>query len=83
MMLGGRQPSKLDETLDGEPVRQWRLGPVGPGDRQRHPPGRAALADEHQLRTGATPFQDDRHSLAGQRMERMGDNNRARNRALV
>jgi hypothetical protein len=75
MMQEGRQPSKLDETLDGESMRQWRLGPVGPCNRQRHSLGRAALADEHQLRTGATPFQDDGHSLAGQRMEWMGDNN--------
>ena len=49
--------------------------------RQRHPPGRAALAHQHQLRALPATLQDDRQTLPGQRVERMGDNNRVRNRA--
>ena len=60
---------------------QRRRRPVGPRHRQRHPPGRAALAHQHELRALPATLQDDRQPLPGQRVERMSDNNRVRNRA--
>ena len=51
--------------------RSWYL--VSPADRQGHPPRQTSLADQHPLRPRATPLEDDRQSLAGQRVERMSD----------
>jgi hypothetical protein len=50
--------------------------PVGPADRQRHPPSRTGLADEQPLMHGAPPLEHDREALTEQRVERMGNNDR-------
>lgn len=61
--------------------RGWH--PIGPADRQGYPPRWTSLADEDPLRPRAAPFEDDRQSLAGQRVERMSDDDRVRNRTRL
>ena len=81
MIDHGDQPGQLDQTRRSQPVTHRRRPPVGPPDRQRHPPGRPALAHQHHLPTRTAPLKNDRHPLTRQRMKRMGNNNRIRNRA--
>lgn len=50
--------------------------PISPADRQGYSPRWTSLADEDPLRPWAAPLEDDRQSLAGQRVERMANDDR-------
>src|SRR5213596_1290292 len=75
------QVSQLDQALRGQPVAQRGGGPVGPAHRQRHPSGRASLADQDELGPRTAALQDDSKPLTGQRMEAVSDQHRVRSRA--
>ena len=81
MIERGDQLGQLHQGIRGEPVGQRRRRPVAPAHRQRHPPSRAALAHQHQLRFRAATLQDDSETLPGQRMEWMRNNNPVRSQA--
>jgi hypothetical protein len=66
------------QPLDPETMAQGRRGPISPGDRKGHPSARASLANEHQFGSRAAALQDDHQALAGERVERMGDDDRFR-----
>jgi len=74
------QARQLDEPAGGQTMVA-ALGPtVGPGDGDGHPSGRSSFAHEHQLGARAASFEDDGEALAGQGVERVGDDDRVRNR---
>jgi len=83
MLQCGHQIGEIGQALDREPVRLSSRRPVRPGDRQRHPPSRAAFTDEHPLGSGAALLEDDRQALATERVERVGDDDRLRKRARL
>jgi len=83
MLQRSRQHRELDQTLDSEPVGLPSGRPVGPGERQRHSPGRAALADEHPPGPRPVLLEDYDQALTEQRVERVGDDDRVRKRARL
>ncbi len=83
MVQGIDQAGQLDEPAGGQAMVA-ALGPtVGPGDGDGHPSGRASLAHEDDIGARAAPFEDDGKTLAGQGVERVGDDHRVRNRARM
>src|SRR4029453_3195523 len=81
MPKGCGQAGELGQAVQRQPVAKWPRRAIGPADGHRHPPGRATLAHQHKLSAQAAPLEDDREALPGQRVERVGDENRVRNRA--
>ena len=80
MVQGIDQDGQLDEPAGGQAMVA-ALGPtVGPGDGDGHPSGRASLAHEDHVGSRSTPFEDHDEALAGQGVERVGDDDRVRNR---
>ena len=68
---------EFGQPLGRQPAAQRRLTPVGPRLRQRDLPADAARANEHCARPAAPGIQD-LQPLAGQRVERMSDNDETR-----
>jgi len=83
MLECGAQRHQRSQALDGESVSLPGGRSIGPGDRQRHPPARATLADEHPLDPRAVLLEDDGQTLAEERVERVGDDDRFRKRARL
>ena len=77
-VFGATAASARLRGLDPETMAQGRRRPVSPGDRKGHLSARAALANEHQVSPRAPALQDDHQALAGERVERMGDDDRFR-----
>jgi hypothetical protein len=67
------QLGQCRQPLDSEAMAEGRRGSISPGGRQGHPSARASLAHEHQFGSRAAALQDDHQALAGERMERMSD----------
>ncbi len=80
MLQGRDQLGERGQAFCRKAVAQGSRCPVGPTNRQGHPPRRTSLTNEHPFRSRAPPFEDDLQPLARQRVERMGDNDRVRNR---
>jgi hypothetical protein len=78
MAQGDDQRSQLGQALGQQSVAERRRSPVGPADRQRHPPSGASLTHQHQFGSLAVPFEDDGQALTRQGMEGMGDDDRIR-----
>src|SRR5207249_1157586 len=64
------QVSQLDQALRGQPVAQRGGGPVGPAHRQRHPSGRASLADQDELGPRTAALQEDSKPPGAPRLAR-------------
>jgi len=82
-LQGCDQLGKCRQAFWPKAVAQRGWHPIGPADRQGYPPRWTSLADEDPLRPRAAPLEDDRQSLAGQRVERMSDDDRVRNRTRL
>lgn len=80
MVQGIDQAGQLDEPAGGQAMLAALGRTVGPGDGDGHASGRSSFAHEHQLGARAASFEDDSEALASQRVERMGDDDRVRNR---
>ncbi len=76
MLPRSRQRHQLGQALRGKPVGPRGGHPIGPGDRQRHPPGGSALADEHPLAPRTALLEDNHQALAQERVEGVGDDDR-------
>src|SRR6266508_302413 len=72
------QRRQRDQARSSQPLRSWGSAPVGPGHRQRHPTAGPALADIDQPGGGPPPLQQHGHTLPGQRVERVGDDQEVR-----
>ena len=81
MPKGCGQAGELGQAVQRQSVVKWPRCAIGPADGHRHPPGRATLAHQHKLSAQAAPLEDDREALPGQRVERVGDENRVQNQA--
>ena len=57
--------------------------PISPSDRKSHPASQATLTHHHPLRPRPGLLENHRQRLANQRMERMSNNDRVRNRTRL
>src|SRR5215218_9331121 len=81
MLQRSDQVSQLDQALRGQPVARRGGRPVGPAHWQRHPSGRAPLADEDKRGPRTAALQDDSEPLTGERVEGVSDEDRVQSRA--